>query len=97
VHGATWTNTKACIDRTITGNGIYPFYFGWSTVFDMTDAIALLKTNDAGSPRAFVYQPNPTTPSTYTAGTTSYTMTENTSQEISGTQSVVAELCVSQY
>jgi hypothetical protein len=97
VHGATWTNTKACIDRTITGNGIYPFYFGWSTVFDMTDAIALLKTNDAGSPRAFVYQPNPTTPGTYTAGTTSYTMTENTSQEISGTQSVVAELCVSQY
>ncbi|MES2170510.1 MAG: hypothetical protein V4479_07280 [Actinomycetota bacterium] len=97
VHGSTWTNTRACIDRTVTGNGIYPFYFGWSTSFDMTAAIALLKTNDAGSPRAFVYQPNPTTPSTYTAGTTTYTMTENTSQEISGTQSVVAELCVSQY
>ena len=97
VHGATWTATQACIDRTITGNGTFPFSFGWSTSFNMTDAINLLKANDAGSPRAFVYEANPTTPGTYTAGTTTYSMVNYSGNALAGTGSIVAELCVSQY
>lgn len=97
VHGATWSSTKACVRRAITGNGIYPFYFGWATSFDLAEAIALLKTNDAGAPRAFQYQANPTAPGSYTAGTSTYAMTSYRDNEVSGTGSVVAELCVVQY
>ncbi len=94
VHGSTWTTTEACIDRTITGNGLYPFSFGWSTTFNMTDAIALLKGHDAGAPRAFAYQANPTAPGTYTAGTSTYSMVDYWGNSVAGTNSVVAELCV---
>jgi hypothetical protein len=97
VHGSTWTNTQACVDRTITGNGLYPFNFGWSTSFDMTDAIALLKAHDAGAPRAFAYEANPRTPANYTAGTSMYSMIDYWGNSISGTNSVVAELCVVEF
>lgn len=30
----------ACLQRTVTGNGTHPFYFGWSAAFDMTTAIS---------------------------------------------------------
>jgi hypothetical protein len=97
VQGATWTSTKACVDRTVTGNGTLPFYFGWSTSFDMTAAINLVKTSDAGAPRVFVYHADPTTPATYTPGTTTYAMTSGPGDPISGSGTFVAELCVSEY
>jgi hypothetical protein len=102
VHGTTWSNTLACEDRTITGNGYYPFYFGWSTTFDMTAAINLVKTSDAGAPRRLYNAAgnnanNILTPSTYTAGTTSYGMLSYFQNAVSGTGTYVAELCVSEY
>jgi hypothetical protein len=97
VQGATWTSTKACVDRTVTGNGTLPFYFGWSTTFDMTTAINLVKTSDAGAPRVFVFHADPTVPANYTPGTTTYAMTSGSGDPISGSGTFVAELCVSEY
>ena len=96
-QGTTWSSTAACVDRTITGNGYYPFFFGWSTSFNMTAAINLVKTSDAGAPRTFLFTSNTTTPSSYTAGTTTYGMLGNYQNAVSGTGTYVAELCVSEY
>ncbi len=97
VQGAQWTSTQACVDRTITGNGSLPFFFGWSTSFDMTAAINLVKTSDPGAPRTFIYNSNTLTPSTYTAGTTTYGMVSTYGNSVSGSGTYVAELCVSEY
>jgi hypothetical protein len=40
-HG-TWTDSRACIDTTITGNGTSQFYFAWQTTVDMSTAVARL-------------------------------------------------------
>jgi len=40
-HG-TWTDARACIDTTITGNGTSQFYFAWQTAVDMSTAVARL-------------------------------------------------------
>lgn len=38
----TWTDTRACVATTVTGNGTEPFYFAWTTPVDMTAAAARL-------------------------------------------------------
>jgi hypothetical protein len=97
VQGSSWTSTKACVDRVITGNGSLPFYFGWATSFDMTTAINLVKTSDAGAPRAFIFHADPTTPANYVAGTTTYAMTSYRGNAVSGSGTYTAELCVSEF
>ncbi|MEJ1231169.1 MAG: hypothetical protein WDM88_11840 [Galbitalea sp.] len=97
VQGATWSSTQACVARTITGNGSLPFYFGWATSFDLTAAINLVKTSDSGAPRVFVYHADPTTPASYTAGTTTYGMVSYAGDDIEGTGTYTAQLCVSEY
>lgn len=37
--GADWTDRRACLVTTVTGNGTEPFYFGWTADVDMTPAI----------------------------------------------------------
>ena len=63
----------------------------------MTDAIALLKAHDAGAPRAFAWEANPRKPANYTAETSMYSMIDYWGNSISGTNSVVAELCVVEF
>lgn len=36
----TWTDSEACIVRTVQGNGSSMFYFGWEFDVDMSEAIA---------------------------------------------------------
>lgn len=93
----TWTTSRACVYVMVTGNGLYPFYFGWSVTFDLTAAIAKLRATDAGAPRAFVYQSNLLTPSNFSANQTSYTLTNSRDTAISGTQAQTITLCLSQY
>ncbi|CAN5243647.1 hypothetical protein BH09ACT1_BH09ACT1_07330 [soil metagenome] len=93
----TWTTQRACVSRVVTGNGLYPFYFGWSVSLDMTAAIASLRATDAGAPRALVYQSNVLTPANFAANQTSYTVTNSRDAAISGTQSQTVTLCLSQY
>ena len=97
VQSTTWSATKACVDRTITGNGTLPFYFAWSTSFNMAAAITLVKTANPSAPGAFNFHADPTTPASYTNGTTTYAMTSYQGDDISGTGTFVAELCFSPY
>jgi hypothetical protein len=42
----TWTDTEACVVVTVTGTRTSPFFYGWSTVLDLTAAKA--RITDAG-------------------------------------------------
>lgn len=53
----TWTDTKACIATTVTGNGTERFYFGWTALVDMRPAVDRLA--QAGRPlSAYSYSSN---------------------------------------
>lgn len=88
----TWTSEEACVRRTVTGNGSYPFYIGWSVDLDLTDAFAKLRVADVDAPRSFSVQPNTVSPA-FDGGVTSYTVTNVRDTAIAGTESRVVELC----
>lgn len=40
----TWTDTRACLITTVTGNGTSQFYFGWTVTLDMQSAVSRLQS-----------------------------------------------------
>lgn len=91
---STWTDTRACLQRTVTGNGTYPFYFGWSAAFDMTTAIARITAADPAGPTGLAVSGGAVTPSTYTPGVVMYSVANLRETAVSGTGSQLVELCV---
>lgn len=90
----TWTGTLACLRRTVTGNGTYPFPFGWSVPFDMSSAIARIVAANPAGPTGLTVAGGTATPAAYTPGVTLYTVSNLRDTAVTGTGSQLVELCV---
>jgi hypothetical protein len=88
----TWSSNQACKKVTVTGNGTYPFYFGWQVSIPMADAYAYLRTFDAGAPRSFSYTPDTVSPA-FSGAVTTYTVSNYRDDEIKNTDSFAVVLC----
>lgn len=90
-----WTDTKACINTTVTGNGNLSFYFAWTAEVDMRPAIERIQS--AGRKvDAYSYGGNEWMISRTPAEgnpTPSFTVTSNGPASISGTQSFTFVTC----
>lgn len=90
-----WSDTRACLVTTVTGNGTSQFYVGWTVPLDMQSAVSRLQS--AGRTfDALTYSGNHWE-QTWTAapdvGPYGYRVVSNTAANIAGTESYVFETC----
>lgn len=91
----TWTDTRACLVTTVTGNGTSEFYVGWTVTLDMQSAVTRLqsagRTFDAlthsGNHWEQTWTPAPG------VGPYAYTIVSNSPANIRLSQSYVFETC----
>jgi hypothetical protein len=91
-HGSPWSDTTACIDTTITGNGTSMFYVGWSAQVDMAPAIArLAQANHTAS--AWSYGSNDWMVERSQTSATTFAVTARAPADIAGTGSFTFTIC----
>ena len=94
-----WGGKKDCMVATVTGNGVYPFYFGWAEIIDMSSARTDF-TSRGVTPTSMSWSPNNSsgqsvTPTTVpTPGATKYTVTSGLTNSVMGSGSTNFTLCL---
>ncbi len=96
VTNGAWTTQRACRSVTVTGNGSYPFYFGYEVTIDMAPAFQHLQQFKPSGPDAFEYQPDILTPS-FSRSVTQYALRNQPWSALEGTESRVLTLCAINY
>lgn len=91
----TWTDRRACLLTTVTGNGTERFYFGWAADVDMTPALDRLR---AGGRQLSAYSFGSNEWSlTRTATTTGFHVVSRSPSNISGTGTISFTTCANSY
>ena len=93
-----WGGRDACLVATITGTGAYPFYSGWSRLFEIQPAIDELQSHGF-QPERISWSPNGSvgqsvTPAQYQPGTTAYLVANGRDNAVKGTDISIFTLCV---
>jgi hypothetical protein len=90
----TWTDTRACVATTVTGNGTSQFYVAWTAALDLQSAVA--RVQGSGKKIGFDYDRAyyDTIPSPAPAvGPYASTIVSKNESSIAGTQTFTFEAC----
>ena len=96
----TWTDTEACVVVTATGTRTSPFFYGWSTVVDLTAATARIVGADR-TPNRVGWSPYPNgdtdfdaTPKQFNTPQDAYTLTSGYNTALRGGTVRTVTVCV---
>ena len=90
---AQWSDTKACMITTVTGNGSEQFYFAWTTLVDAAPAAARLAQAGNTTP-SWTYDWDQEWKLTRTqTGPSAFTVVSGTSGAIAGTETFTFTTC----